>query len=111
MGHYISFVIRSWRDGDDQSMRWSIHPVDDTNPLQLPNGSFLLRTWIEDGELVRGLLRHLQSGSEMQFQSGSSSLALLRAWAEERGPLEPDEEVWQGTPQAAPEWDEGTAHG
>ncbi len=113
MGHYISFVIRSWQEGDDQAMRWSIHPVDDPTPLQLPDGCFLLRTWIEDGQVVRGLIRHLQSGREMQFQSGSSALAFLRSWVEERAPLapEPDGEEWEGTPQATPGWDEGTAHG
>ena len=100
MGHYISFVIRSWQDGDDQSMRWSIHRVDDPTPLQLPDGSFLLRTWVEDGQLVRGLLRHLQTGSEMQFQSGSSALAFFRAWVAEPLSTGSEEEAFEGTPQA-----------
>jgi hypothetical protein len=113
MGHYISFVIHSWQDDDDRTMHWSIHPVDDPTPLQLPDGCFLLRTWIEDGQVVRGLLRHVQSGREMQFQSGQSALAFIRSWVEDRARVEPEGEgeAWEGTPHAAPGWDEGTAHG
>jgi hypothetical protein len=111
MGHYISFVIRSWQDGDEQAMRWIIHPVDDPTPLQLPDGCFLLRTWIEDGQVVRGLLRHVQSGREMQFQSGSSALAFLRSWVGEGNPVELEAETWQETPQAAPGPDKGAPHG
>ena len=110
MGRYISFVIHSWQDGDDQAMHWCIRPVDDPTPLQLPDGCFLLRTWIEDGQVVRGLIRHVQSGREMQFQSGSGALAFFRSWIEEgaQGELEHEGE---GTPQATAGWDEGTAYG
>jgi hypothetical protein len=111
MGHYISFVIHSWRDGDDHSMRWSIRPVDDPTPLQLPDGCFLLRTWIEDGQVVRGLLRHVQTGREMQFQSGSGALAFLRSWVEEQAPPASDGEDLKEIPHVAPGRDKGAAHG
>jgi hypothetical protein len=113
MGHYISFVIHSWQDSDDETMRWSIRPVDDPAPVHLPDGCFLVRTWIDDGQVVRGLIRHVQSGSEMQFQSGHSALAFIRSWMADLKPGQPmpEEEVWDGTPQAAPGWEEGKGHG
>jgi hypothetical protein len=113
MGHYISFVIHSWQGKDDQAMRWSIHPVDDPTPLQLPDGCFLLRTWIEDGQVIRGLLRHVESGCEMQFQSGSSALAFLRSWVGNGKGLDPEarDVAWEATSRTAPGSDKGTAHG
>jgi hypothetical protein len=115
MGHYISFVIRSWQEGDGEGMRWSVHLVDDPSPLHLPDGCFLVRTWIDDTQTVRGLVRNLQSGCEMQFQSGQSALGFIRSWM---GSLEPEEpmpgdevEILDATPQPAPGWDEDEARG
>jgi hypothetical protein len=80
MGHYVSFVIQSWQDGVDGTMRWRVHCVREQDPLRLPNGSFVIRTWIDDEQIVRGLIRHVQSGREMQFQSGKSALEFIHAW-------------------------------
>jgi hypothetical protein len=113
MGHYISFVVHSWQDGDDGTMRWSIHRVDDPAPLQLPDGSFLVRTWLDDGQVVRGLIRHVPSGYEMQFQSGQSAFAFIRSWMEDLRAPEPEseQEAWGGTPQTTPGLGEDKAHG
>jgi hypothetical protein len=80
MGHYVSFVVQSWKDDADGSMRWSVQPVHNHEPLQLPDGSFVVRTWIDDEQVVRGLIRHVQSGREMQFQSGQSAIEFIRSW-------------------------------
>jgi hypothetical protein len=113
MGHYISFVIRSWQEDDDGSMRWSIHLVDDPSPLHLPDGCFLVRTWIDDAQVVRGLVRNLESGCEMQFQSGQSAIAFIRSWMRGLEPAGPEDEaeILDGMPQPAPGWDEGKVHG
>jgi hypothetical protein len=115
MGHYISFVIRSWQEDDDGTMRWSVHLVDDPSPLHLPDGCFLVRTWIDEAQIVRGLIRHLQSGYELQFQSGSSALGFIRSWMEGLEPATPvpgeEPEALDGAPQATPRLDESKAHG
>ena len=80
MGHYVSFVIQSWHDEAGDAMRWQVRCVDDQEPLRLPDGSFVVRTWVDDDEVVRGLVRHVQSGQEMQFQSSKRALDFVRAW-------------------------------
>lgn len=79
MGHYVSFVIQSWPDEADEAMRWQVRCTDEA-PLNLPAGSFVVRTWVDDDEVVRGLIRHVQSGQEMQFQSSKRALEFVRAW-------------------------------
>ena len=68
MGHYVSFVIHSWQEGDEGAMRWSVRGVNDPLPMSVPEGSFVIRTWVDDEQVVRGLIRHVQSGS-VTFQS------------------------------------------
>ena len=80
MGHYVSFVIHSWQEGDEGAMRWSVHGVNDPVPVHVPDGSFVVRTWVDDEQVVRGLIRHVQSGREMQFQSGQNALEFVRSW-------------------------------
>jgi hypothetical protein len=115
MGHYISFVIRSWQEDDDGAMHWSVHLVDDPSPLHFPDGCFLVRTWIDDSQIVRGLIRHLQSGCEMQFQSGQSALGFIRSWMGDLTPGEPvpgeEAEVLEGLLHSMPGRDGGEAHG
>ena len=86
MGHYVSFVIHSWQDGDGGAMRWSVRGVNDPAFLSVPEGSFVVRTWVDDEQVVRGLIRHVQSGREMQFQSGQNALEFVRSWIENAGP-------------------------
>ena len=80
MGHYASFVISSWQDATDGTMHWSVRRAGEQEPLQLPDGSFVIRTWIDDEQTVRGLIRHAQSGSEMQFQSSQRAIEFIRTW-------------------------------
>lgn len=90
MGHYVSLVIQSWQDDAGGAMRWSVRRVGDPEPLCLPAGSFVIRTWIDDDQMVRGTIRHVQSGSEMQFQSGAHALQFVRAWLVGASPADPD---------------------
>jgi hypothetical protein len=91
MGHYVSFVIQSWQDDHDSTMSWRVRCVRDPEPLHLPDGSFVVRTWIDDTDTVRGLIRHVQSGREMQFQSGKNALAFIHAWMDSGAPpADPD---------------------
>jgi hypothetical protein len=81
MSQYVSFVVQSWRDDRDATMRWKVCDAQDGDELSLPDASFVVRTWIDDdGQVIRGLIRHVQSGREMQFQSGSRAFAFVRAW-------------------------------
>ena len=80
MGHYASFVISSWQDAADGTMHWSVRRASEQDPMKLPDGSFVIRTWIDDEQTVRGLIRHTQSGSEMQFQSSQRAVEFVRAW-------------------------------
>ena len=80
MGHYASFVISSWQDDADGTMRWSVRRAGEQEPLKLPSGSFVIRTWIDDEQTVRGLIRHTQTGSEMQFQSSQRAVEFVRTW-------------------------------
>ena len=81
MKRYVSFVIQSWQGSGDGGMRWAVQGVDDQEPRALPDASFLVRTWIdEDGQMVRGLIRHISSGREVQFQSGERAVEFIRAW-------------------------------
>ena len=80
MGHYASFVISSWQDAVDGTMRWSVRRAGEQEPLTLPDGSFVIRTWIDDEQTVRGLIRHTQTGSEMQFQSSQRAVEFVQTW-------------------------------
>ncbi|MBN1640016.1 MAG: hypothetical protein JXA09_02180 [Anaerolineae bacterium] len=104
MGHYVSFVIHSWQDGDEGAMRWSVRSVNDAVSLRVPTASFVVRTWVDDEQVVRGLIRHVQSGREVQFQSGRNALDLLRSWIENAGP--PDG-AGLCTPEPDPSLDRG----
>ena len=110
MGHYVSFVIHSWQEGDEGAMRWSVHGVNDPVPVHVPDGSFVVRTWVDDEQVVRGLIRHVQSGREMQFQSGRNALEFVRSWIENAGPPDPTDRC---APSTDPSLDagEGSAHG
>ena len=80
MSRYVSFVIRSWQDDHDGTMRWEARRVRDEADIRLPDTSFVIRAWVdEDERMVRGLIRHVQSGREMQFQSGERALDFIRA--------------------------------
>ena len=80
MSRYISFVIRSWQDDHDGTMRWEAYRVHDEAEIRLPEASFIIRAWVDDDErMVRGLIRHVQSGREMQFQSGERAIDFIRA--------------------------------
>lgn len=80
MSRYVSFVIRNWQDERDGNMRWEVHRVHDEAEIRLPNASFVVRAWIDgDEQIVRGLIRHVQSGREMQFQSGERAIDFMRA--------------------------------
>ena len=71
MNRYVSFVIRSWQDDRDGTMRWEAHRVQDEEAIRFPDAAFVVRAWVnEDKQMVRGLIRHVQSGRELQFQSG-----------------------------------------
>jgi hypothetical protein len=89
MGHYVSFVIQSWRDPAGDAMCWQVRCADEA-PLSLPDGAFVVRTWIDDDEVVRGLIRHVQSGQEMQFQSSRRALEFIRAWMDSDVPARLD---------------------
>lgn len=80
MSQYISFVIQSWQDDRDGAMRWKAYRVQDEAEIHLPNTSFVVRAWMDaDKRMVRGLIRHIQSGREMQFQSGERAIDFVRA--------------------------------
>ena len=87
MSQYASFVISSWQDdrhaarNASSHMRWRVHCVRQDDELRFPDATFVVRTWIEnDGQLVRGVIRHVQSGREMQFQTGKPAIEFIRAW-------------------------------
>lgn len=87
MSRYVSFLIASWRDKDSHAMRWQISRTRDEEPIHLPDASFVLRIWTDaDGQMVRGLIRHVPSGQEMQFQSGERVFEFIRAWMENAQP-------------------------
>ena len=81
MSHYVSFIVQSWREDSDATMRWKVHCVEEGSEPSLPDASFVVRTWVDDdGQVIRGLIRHVESGREMQFQSGSRAVEFVRAW-------------------------------
>ena len=81
MSRYVSFLIQSWQDHSNGAMRWRVCRVQDEEPISLPDASFVIRTWIDDDDqMIRGLIRHVQSGREMQFQSGERAEAFVRSW-------------------------------
>ena len=92
MGHYVSFVIHSWQDEADGAMRWQVRCTDQPPP-SLPTGSFVVRTWVDDDDVVRGLVHHVQSGQEMQFQSSKRALDFVRALIDADVPVKPDCDV------------------
>lgn len=80
MSQYISFIIKSWQDDRDGTMRWQAYRVQDEAEIRLLDTSFVIRAWMDDNEqMVRGLVRHVQSGREMQFQSGERAVDFMRA--------------------------------
>jgi hypothetical protein len=81
MSQYFSFIVQSWQDGHEPTMRWRLYCVRSEDEVRSPDASFVVRTWIEDDtEIVRGLVRHVQSGREMQFQSTRRAIEFVRAW-------------------------------
>ena len=110
MGHYVSFVIHSWQEGDEGAMRWSLRGANDPAPMYVPDGSFVVRTWVDDGQVVRGLIRHVQSGREMQFQSGQNALEFVRSWIENAGPPDGTESCAED-PDLSLNAGEGSTHG
>lgn len=81
MSQYFSFILQSWQNDDDPAMRWRLYCVRSEDEVRFPDASFVVRTWIEDGtEIVRGLVRHVQSGREVQFQSTRRAIEFVRAW-------------------------------
>ena len=81
MSQYFSFIVQSWQDSQEPAMRWRLYCVRSEDEVRFPDASFVVRTWIEDGtEVVRGLVRHVQSGREMQFQSTRRAIDFVRAW-------------------------------
>jgi hypothetical protein len=86
MGHYVSFIIQSWQENADGTMRWQVCCTHDPAPLTLPDSSFVVRTWIDDQQLVRGLIRHVQSGREMQFQSSQRAIDFIETWLKAGAP-------------------------
>ena len=81
MSRYVSFLIQSWQDRSNGTMRWRVCRVQDEEPISLPDASFVVRTWIDDDQMIRGLIRHVQSGHEMQFQSGERTQRLFQMGA------------------------------
>ena len=91
MSEYISFVVSSWQDSANPAMRWKVHSTRGDQEIRFPDATFVVRTWIEeDQQVVRCLIRHVQSGRQVQFQSGQRALEFLRAWlgTEEAEPME-----------------------
>ena len=81
MSEYISFIVSSWQDKANPAMRWKVHCTRGDQELSFPDATFVIRTWIEeDQQVVRCLIRHVQSGRQVQFQSGQRALEFLRAW-------------------------------
>ena len=81
MSRYVSFVVQSWQETADGSMRWRVCRAHDETEIALPDAAFVVRVWIdEQGQMVRGIIRHLQSGREMQFQSGARAIDFIRGW-------------------------------
>lgn len=80
MSQYVSFVIQSWPNEQDGTMGWGAYRVQDEAEIRLPATSFVVRVWTDENKkMVRGLIRHVQSGREMQFQSGERAIAFMRA--------------------------------
>jgi hypothetical protein len=81
MSEYISFIVSSWQQPADSTMHWKVHCTRGDQEICFPDATFVVRTWIEnDGQVVRCLIRHIQSGREVQFQSGQRALEFVRAW-------------------------------
>ena len=94
MSQYFSFIIQSWQNDHDPTMRWRLYCVPSEDEVRFPDASFVVRTWIEDGtEIVRGLVRHVQTGREMQFQSTRRAIDFVRAWLSGAPPAPVDGEV------------------
>lgn len=82
MGCYMSFVVQSWHGDDSGPMHWQIRRVQDEEEMHLPDASFIVRAWIDDQEqVVRCVVHHMQSGREVQFQSGERAIEFIRDWA------------------------------
>ena len=87
MGHYVSFIIHSWLDECDKTMHWQVRRVRDGEEFLMPDAVFVVRTWVDDDEcLVRGKVCHLQSGCEVQFQSGERLIDFIRNWIDNDAP-------------------------
>jgi hypothetical protein len=90
MSQYVSFVVQSWQESPDGSMRWRVCRAQSESEIHLPDAAFVVRVWIdEQGQMVRGLIHHLQSGREMQFQSGARAVEFIRGWMRDQ-PDPPD---------------------
>ena len=91
MSEYISFIVSSWQDEANPTMRWKVHCTRGDQDVRFPDATFVVRTWIEkDEQVVRCLIRHLQTGRQVQLQSGQRALEFLRAWlgTDETEPLD-----------------------
>jgi hypothetical protein len=111
MGQYVSFIVQSWRDGRDGTMRWQVHCAQGEEEIRFPDATCMVRTWIDDdGQVIRGLIRHLTSGREMQFQSSKRAVAFVRAWLSDDPslPIEPDLDALEEVPISPPDTEQKT---
>jgi hypothetical protein len=65
--------------GPDGSVVVTISPVMDGEEFSTRDATLELTTWAENGELLRGRLRHRASGTVAYFQTGEKTVTELFA--------------------------------
>lgn len=67
----FSILVFFWIDRQTHTTMVRVQRVDNGEPIQLKDGSFLLRAYTDaDVEVIRCLIRHLDDGREVHIQGG-----------------------------------------
>ena len=68
----FSVLVWFWNDLETHETMVRVQRVDSGEPIQLKDGSFLLRAYTDaDVEVIRCLIRHLSSEREVHIQGGA----------------------------------------
>ena len=74
----FSVLVWLWHDRQTHTTMLRVQRVDNGEPVRLKDGSFLLRAYTDaDVEVIRCLIRHLESGREVHIQSGETLESFL----------------------------------
>jgi len=75
----ISIIIWCWHDLQSDTTKLRVVCVDTGEAIHLKDGNFLLRISVDkSASLLRCLIRHIASGSEVFVQSGPNLRAFIK---------------------------------